>query len=103
MDILMPDIDGVEACRRIKAIEEFEQIPVIVLTARNQKDFLQAAIAAGAGDYIRKPVEQVELLTRVKSALRLEQETEARKNWEQELTKTINELDRNLHDMVRLQ
>ncbi len=103
MDILMPDIDGVEACHRIKAIEEFEQIPVIVLMARNQKDFLQAVIDAGAGNYIRKPVEQVELLARAKSALRLEQETEARKNWEQELTKTITELDRNLHDMVRLQ
>lgn len=103
MDIRMPDMDGVEACRRIKAIETFEQIPIIVVTARNQKDFLQAAFDAGASDYIRKPVEQVELLARVKAALRLKQETETRKNWESELTKTIAELDRTLHDMVMLQ
>lgn len=103
MDIKMPDMDGVEACRHIKAVEAFGQIPIIVVTARNQKDFLQAAFDAGAGDYIRKPVEQVELLARVKSALKLKQETETRKNWEQELTKTITALERTLHDMAILQ
>ncbi|MGA6829253.1 response regulator [Nitrospira sp. NS4] len=103
MDIKMPEVDGVEACRRIKAVEAFEQIPVIVVTARNQNEYLQAAFDAGASDFIRKPVDQMELLARLKSALRLKQETEARKNWEQELTKTITELDRALHDMETLQ
>lgn len=102
LDIKMPGMDGVEACRRIKAIDAFAEIPIIIVTARNQKDWLQAAFDAGATDYIRKPVEQVELLARVKSALKLKQETEARKNWEQELTNVISELDRALRDMATL-
>jgi CheY-like chemotaxis protein len=103
MDIKMPDMDGVEACRRIKAVPAYEQIPVIMVTARDQKHFLQAAFDAGAGDYIRKPVESVELLARVKSAFKLKQEVDARKNWEQEVTKTISELDRTLNEMKALQ
>lgn len=103
MDIKMPEVDGIKACHRIKTVEAFASIPIIVVTARDPKAWLQAAFDAGAADYIRKPVEQVELLARVKSALKLKQETEARKNWEQELTHVISELDRTLHDMAALQ
>jgi len=103
MDIKMPDMDGVEACRRIKALDAFVGVPIIIVTARNQRDWLQSAFDAGATDYIRKPVEQVELLARVKSALKLRQETEARRNWEQEVTKTITDLDRTVRNIVALQ
>lgn len=103
MDIKMPDMDGVEACRRIKVVPAYAHTPVIMVTARDQKDFLQAAFDAGAGDYIRKPVESVELLARVTSAFKLKQEADARRNWEQEVTKTISELDRTLSEMQALQ
>lgn len=103
MDIKMPDLDGVEACRRIKAVPAFALIPIIVVTARNQKEFLQAAFDAGAEDYIRKPVETAELLARVKAAFKLKQECEARKSWEEEVTKTIAELDQTLNDTEALQ
>ena len=103
LDIKMPHMDGVEACRRIKAIDAFAGIPIIIVTARNQKDWLQAAFDAGAMDYIRKPVEQVELLARVKSAFKLKQETDARKSWEQEVAKTITDLDGTLRDIAALQ
>ena len=103
LDIKMPDMDGIQACRRIKVIDAFAEIPIIIVTARNQKDWLQAAFDAGATDYIRKPVEQVELLVRVKSAFKLKQETDARRNWELEVTKTIADLDRTLRDIATLQ
>ncbi|BFU91178.1 MAG: hypothetical protein NTAFB01_23650 [Nitrospira sp.] len=103
LDIKMPGMDGIQACRRIKAIDALARIPIIIVTARNQKDWLQAAFDAGATDYIRKPVEQVELLARVKSAFKLKQETDARRSWEQEVTKTITELDRTLRDIATLQ
>jgi CheY-like chemotaxis protein len=103
LDIKMPHMDGVEACRRIKAIDAFAGIPIIIVTARDQKDWLQAAFDAGAMDYIRKPVEQVELLARVKSAFKLKQETDARRSWEQEVTKTITDLDGTLRDIAALQ
>ncbi len=103
LDIKMPNMDGIDACRRLKAIDAFAGIPIIMVTARNQKDWLQAAFDAGATDYIRKPVEQIELLARVKAAFKLKQETEARRNWEQEVTKTITDLDRTLRDIATLQ
>ena len=103
LDIKMPEMDGVQACRSIKAVDAFAEIPIIIVTARNQKDWLQAAFDAGATDYIRKPVEQVELLARVKSAFKLKQEMDARRSWELEVTKTITDLDRTLRDIVTLQ
>ena len=103
MDVRMPEIDGVEACRRIKEVEALRDIPIIMITVRSQQEVLRAAFEAGAMDYIKKPFEEVELLARVKAALRLKQEIDARKNWERELTKTISELDAALHEMVILQ
>jgi len=64
---------------------------------------LRAAFEAGATDYIKKPFEEVELLARVKAALKLKQEIDVRKNWEKELTKTISELDAALKEMAILQ
>ena len=103
MDVRMPEIDGVEACHRIKAVEALRDIPIIMITVRSQQEALRAAFDAGATDYIKKPFEEVELLARVKAALKLKKEIDARKNWEQELTKTISELDAAFHEMVTLQ
>ena len=79
MDITMPEIDGVEACRRIKATPLLHDIPVIMVTAHDEAKYLNEAFAAGAIDYITKPVYKVELLPRVRSALTLKQEMESRK------------------------
>jgi len=103
MDVRMPEIDGVEACHRIKAVEALRDIPIIMITVRSQQEALRAAFDAGATDYIKKPFEEVELLARVRAALKLKKEIDARKNWEQELTKTISELDAAFHEMVTLQ
>ena len=103
MDVRMPEIDGIEACRRIKAVESLRDIPIIMITVRSQPEVLRDAFDAGATDYIKKPFEEVDLLARVKATLRLKKEIDARKSWEQELTKTIHELDAALHDMVTLQ
>lgn len=91
MDVRMPEIDGIEACRRIKEVEALRDIPIIMMTARRQPEILRAAFEAGAMDYIKKPFEEVELLARVKAALKLKREIDARKNWEQELNKTIQD------------
>jgi phosphoserine phosphatase RsbU/P len=103
MDVRMPEIDGIEACRRIKAVEALRDIPIVMITVRCQPEVLQSAFDAGATDYIKKPFEEVELLARIKAALRLKKEIDARKNWEQELTNTIHELDAALRETVALQ
>jgi len=79
MDITMPEMDGVEACRRIKAAPLLHDIPIIMVTAHDEAKYLHQAFVAGAMDYITKPVGKVELLPRVRSALTLKQEMESRK------------------------
>ena len=101
MDIVMPSgIDGIEACRRIKADPGCGHLPVIMVTSDLAEKTLEAAFAAGAMDFIEKPLRRVELLARVRSALRLKAETDTRAQRERELlvmTRTLEETNRKLN------
>ena len=92
MDIIMPDVDGIEACRNVKKREWLADVPVIMVTATTEKDDLQLAFSAGAMDFIKKPLDRVELLARVRSALRLKHETARRKARETELLEVTRQL-----------
>ena len=91
MDVQMPEIDGIQACRRIKSMDTFKDIPVIVVTAHDSEEKLEAAFNAGAMDYITRPYNRVEFLVRIKSALRLKQEISLRIAREKEL-KELNKI-----------
>ena len=99
MDILMPELDGVEACRQIKSRPHLCDIPIIMITAQSDRANLQAAFAAGANDYITKPVNSMELLARVSSALALKKEMDCRKVREAELRRSNDELQKALRDV----
>ncbi len=70
MDVMMPVMDGIEACRQLKSIESTQNIPIIFLTARSEEFAEIAGFEAGADDYISKPVRGRILLSRVKAHLR---------------------------------
>ena len=99
MDVMLPGLDGLEACRRIVASEWLQDIPIIVITAKTDEKDLLAAFAAGAMDYIRKPVNSTELVARVSSALALKEERTVRKAREQELLMRTQELERALREV----
>ncbi len=99
MDILMPEQDGVETCRQIKRCAHLQDVPVIMVTAKNDLSNLKEAFSAGAMDYISKPVNSVELLARVSSALLLKQEMDRRKNRELELRRSNEELQKALKEV----
>lgn len=99
MDVLMPDVDGVTACRQIKGIGDLRDIPVIMVTANNDLTILKEAFSAGAMDYITKPVNSVELLARVASALTLKKEMDCRKAREAELRRSNENLQRALAEV----
>jgi len=71
MDIMMPEIDGLETCRRIKRIDTLKEIPLIFLTAKAQTNDILEAFEAGGVDYIFKPFNRLELLARVHTHLDL--------------------------------
>jgi DNA-binding response OmpR family regulator len=70
LDIMLPDIDGFEVCRRLKAPSGAPQIPVIMLTARGAELDRVRGLELGADDYVTKPFSLMELLARVAAVLR---------------------------------
>jgi two-component system, OmpR family, alkaline phosphatase synthesis response regulator PhoP len=70
LDIMMPEMDGIEACRRIRDIKELEHIMIAFLTARNEEYSQLAGFDVGADDYISKPIKPRILISRIKALLR---------------------------------
>jgi diguanylate cyclase (GGDEF)-like protein len=105
MDVRMPEMSGIEACRRLKAVERLRDVPVLMLTALTDEADLQAALAAGATDYITKPVNPVVLVARLRAALLLKRELDARRAREKELvlvTQQLQQANLELHRLSRL-
>ena len=71
LDVMMPGIDGFEVCRRLKQDEKTRMIPVVMVTVLTEREHHVRAMEAGADDFLSKPVDQTELLVRVKSLLRI--------------------------------
>ncbi|MGE7695492.1 SpoIIE family protein phosphatase [Lysinibacillus sp. NPDC094177] len=94
LDIMMPEVDGIEACKRIKQNERLKDIQIIFVTALEDKNTLAEALDIGGVDYITKPINKTELLARIRVALRLKAELD----WHTQQEKKIQyELDLATH------
>jgi two-component system, OmpR family, alkaline phosphatase synthesis response regulator PhoP len=78
LDIMMPKMSGYEVCQRLKNDEATQDIPIIMVTALNEMGDIEKAVVAGADDFLTKPVNQLELKTRVRSLLRVRHLTNER-------------------------
>ncbi|MNK34185.1 Phosphoserine phosphatase RsbP [compost metagenome] len=87
LDMMMPEMDGIEACRIVQQYEELRDIPIIMVTAVGDSKKLAEALDAGAVDYVTKPINKVELMARIRLALRLKQE----KDWHKERDQRLQE------------
>lgn len=85
LDVVMPDMGGIQTCTMIKRVEKYQDVPIIMVTGITEKASLKEAFESGAIDYITKPFDPVELLARVRSALKLKFEIDRRKAREAEL------------------
>jgi diguanylate cyclase (GGDEF)-like protein len=70
LDIILPDIDGFEICKMLKNDIQTQDIPIVMITGRTHSSDVKKALELGAFDYIKKPIDEVELAARVKSVLR---------------------------------
>jgi phosphoserine phosphatase RsbU/P len=96
LDVMMPKIDGIEACRRIKSSVCYEDVPIVMVTTLDSANHLTAAFEAGASDYVTKPVEPVELVARVRAALRHKAALDRRRERERELAERLEDAERRL-------
>lgn len=89
LDVMMPDMDGWETCKNIR---EFSDIPIIMVTARDQKIEIIKGLQIGADDYITKPFDEDELLARIAAILRRQPESD-------HITFQAIQLDRSQHQV----
>jgi DNA-binding response OmpR family regulator len=69
LDIMMPNLDGLSACRGIRSMEQTDRIPVIMLTAKGDIKTIKAAFEAGASDYVVKPFGMDKILEKIREQL----------------------------------
>lgn len=69
MDVVMPEMDGFEAVRRIRADDALRGVPVIMVSTRGEPVSMEQGYAAGCTEYVTKPIDGLELLTKVRSLL----------------------------------
>ncbi len=76
LDIMMPKMSGFEVCRRVKTDPSTAHIPIIMVTALNEFGDMQRGVDCGTDDFVSKPVNKLELITRVKTMLKLKNLTD---------------------------
>ena len=73
LDVLLPDIDGIQTCKQLKSVEEIRHIPIISITGADDRKLRLDCLDAGANDFINKPVDFAELLIRIRNLVQLKQ------------------------------
>jgi len=96
LDIVMPGMDGLEACRRLKAHPATARIPVIFISARDETADIVAGFDIGAADYIPKPLRMEEVCARVRAQLRMRTTSETQTAQADRLRMIVNSMDQGL-------
>lgn len=99
LDVMMPNLDGIEVCQRIKAMPRWQPVPIIMVTALTAKEDLARCLEAGADDFISKPVNAIELRARIESMLRIKHQYDQLQSFAQLQRDTINMLGRSLQEL----
>jgi len=93
LDISMPDMNGIEVCKRLKSNPCTQAIPIIFLTVHADRDFILEGFAAGAVDFVPKPFDSAELLARVRAHLEIKHSRQLLDEQNQALTRLNQEKD----------
>lgn len=96
LDVMMPNLNGIEVCRRIKAMPQWQMVPIVMITALADHQDLARCLDAGADDFISKPVNRIVLQSRVRSMLRIKAQYDSVKSLMQLREDMVNMV---VHDM----
>ena len=99
---MMPKIDGVEVCRRLKSDNGLPFIPIVLVTAKVDSKDVVAGLEAGADEYLTKPVDPAALVARVKSMLRIKELTDQVASWNRTLEDRVAQQLKQIERMDRL-
>jgi adenylate cyclase len=102
LDVMMPKLDGIEVCRRIRADASLPYIPIVLVTAKADPKDVVAALEAGGDEYLTKPVDQTALVARVKSMLRIKGLQDTVQEWNRTLEQRVTEQLQQLEQLGRL-
>lgn len=105
LDVQMPQMDGIEFLKIIKKDRRYRDIPVVMVTVRDDETKIEEAFSAGAVDYISKPLRALELTARIRSVLQLQYERKVRREKEQELmelNESLKEMNRQLKELSEI-
>ena len=102
LDVMMPKIDGVEVCRRLKSDNGLPFIPIVLVTAKVDSKDVVAGLEAGADEYLTKPVDPAALVARVKSMLRIKELTDQVASWNRTLEDRVAQQLKQIERMDRL-
>jgi CheY-like chemotaxis protein len=69
MDVMMPKMDGFEACRALRGLSETREIPIIMVTTRGEESNMEVGFSSGCTDYVTKPINGAELLAKIRSLM----------------------------------
>ena len=89
LDVLMPEMDGLEVARMIRASSEYYDVPIIMVTVLDSKSDRLRAVEAGANDFVSKPIDRLELKVRIASLLQMKEAQDAVKRHRANLEETV--------------
>ena len=99
LDVMMPGLNGFEVCKRIKLMSQWQAVPIIMVTALASKEDLARCLAAGADDFVHKPVNGLELRARVNSMVRIKKQHDRIQSLSKLQRNNIHSLANNLNEI----
>jgi putative two-component system response regulator len=102
LDVMMPEIDGFETCRRLKGNPKLRDIPVIFLTSKNEDEYEEMGFSVGASDFIHKPINAPILTARVKTHLKIKFVMDYMRNENLRLKDTAKQSSTKLAELTKM-
>jgi putative two-component system response regulator len=102
LDVMMPVMNGFDACNKIKADPETKDIPVIMVTALHDRESILKGLEAGANDFLPKPIDRAELATRVKNLLKIKSYEDFMRSHNEILRKEVEERTEELNNALSM-